>query len=182
MVNRRSRTLWLIVLSLGQDGQVITPINHYTPKHLMAVTSDEEAMQLDDTRDKIYIHDLERELQEVESDEEKVIFLPDIEKKLAKIPKSVLTSRSQPVTSNEMILYNVPSSISVPREQDNVRRAIIESRARVREQQEADRDTSRLLLDGRLATFNSGLLYDRSAIAEVEDNVDKYDDNAMDLG
>ncbi len=92
-------------------------------------------MQVDETKDRVYIHSLDDELADIESEEEKLVFLPDIEKKLGKIPKSVLLGEGHPCTSNEMVLYSVPSSLSVPEEQDNVRKAIIESRARAREKQ-----------------------------------------------
>lgn len=92
-------------------------------------------MKLDDEKDKIYIHNLDDELADIESEEEKLVFLPDIEKKLGKIPKSVLLGESHHSTGNEMVLYSVPSSLSVPEEQDKVRKAIIESRARAREKQ-----------------------------------------------
>ena len=92
-------------------------------------------MQLDDTKDRVYIHNLDEELADIDSEEEKLVFLPDIEKKLSKIPKSVLLGEAHPSTGNEVVLYSVPSSLSVPEEQDNVRKAIIESRARAREKQ-----------------------------------------------
>ena len=92
-------------------------------------------MHLDDTKDKVYIHNLDDELASIESEEEKLVFLPDIEKKLGRIPKSVLLGEGHPCTSNEVVLYSVPASLSVPKEQDKVRRAIIESRARAREKQ-----------------------------------------------
>lgn len=95
----------------------------------------DDSMQLDDTKDRIYIHNLDEELSEIQSDEEKLVFLPDIEKKLSEIPKSVLLGESRPSVKNEMILYGVPTSLSIPKEQDNVRKAIIESRARAREKQ-----------------------------------------------
>lgn len=96
--------------------------------------ADTDSMQLDDSKDRVYIYNLDDELSGTESDEEKLIFLPDVEKRLAKIPKSVLTSSIPPATSNEIVLYNVPQSLSVPEEQDSVRKAIIETRARAREQ------------------------------------------------
>ena len=92
-------------------------------------------MHLDDSRDRVYIKDLEEEVADIESEEEKLIFLPDIEKRLAKIPKSVLTGPGKPQTRNEIVLYSVPNSLSIPREQDKVRKAIIETRARARENQ-----------------------------------------------
>ena len=101
-------------------------------------------MQLDDTKDRVYIHNLEDELADIEPEEEKSIFLPDIEKKLGmmgKSPKSVLLGEGYPSTGNEMVLYSVPSSLSVPAEQDKVRKAIIESRARARARDKQTRDT-----------------------------------------
>ncbi len=92
-------------------------------------------MQVDDTKDRVYIHDLDAEIAGLESDEENPLFLPDIEKKLSKIPQSVLTGRSPAPISNQLVLYNVPSSLSVPEERDSVRRAILESRARARDKQ-----------------------------------------------
>ena len=95
-------------------------------------------MQLDDTKDRVYIHDLDDELSDIESEEERLIFLPDIEKKLGKIPKSVLLGESHPSTGSELVLYGVPPSLSIPKEQDNIRKAIIESRDRAREKQMSD--------------------------------------------
>jgi len=92
-------------------------------------------MQLDDSKNKVYIYNIDDELSGTESEEEKLIFLPDIEQRLTKIPKSVLINGERPVTSGEIVLYNVPQSLSVPQERDNVRRAIIETRARARELQ-----------------------------------------------
>lgn len=92
-------------------------------------------MQVDETKDKVYIYNLDQELLDIESEEDRLIFLPDIDKKLGKIPKSVLASTESSVRGSEMVLYNVPSSLSVPPEHDKVRKAIIESRARAREKQ-----------------------------------------------
>ena len=92
-------------------------------------------MHLDDTKHKVYIHNLDAELESVDGDEEKVVFLPDIERKLSKIPKSLLRSHTQTPANSEMVLYRVPSSITVPEENDNVRRAIIECRDRARQKQ-----------------------------------------------
>ena len=97
-------------------------------------------MHLDDTRDRVYIQDLEEEVADIESEEEKLVFLPDIEKRLSKIPRSVLTGPGQAQAHNEIVLYSVPQSLSIPREQDKVRKAIIESRARAREKQAQESD------------------------------------------
>lgn len=138
-------------------------------------------MQLDDTKEKVYIYNLDQELSEIESEEEKVVFLPEIEKKLGKIPRSVLTSKGQPVTSNELILYNVPSSLSVPREQDNVRRAIIETRARAREKQMQESTESQLMGSNDVWPNNqfNGHRTDSGKMDFESDDGD--DDDAMDI-
>lgn len=110
-------------------------------------------MQIDPTPHKIYIHDLSAELSSSSSEEDDEdgdappIFLSDIERHLSKIPRHVLLAGSQGANSgssnrapearpdNQMVLYNVPSSLSVPQERDSVRKAIVEARARVRERQ-----------------------------------------------
>ena len=92
-----------------------------------------DSMNVDEMRDKIFIHNLDEELADISSDDEKLVFLPDIERRLTKIPHSVLASEPPSKTGNEVILYSVPSSITVPKEQDNVRKAIIESRQRARD-------------------------------------------------
>lgn len=138
-------------------------------------------MQLDDTKEKVYIYNLDQELSDVESEEEKILFLPDIEKKLGKIPQSVLTTQSQPVTSSEMILYNVPSSLSVPREQDKVRKAIIETRARVRDKQVQDAKdlTSQ---NTSVPDMANGVRSKEHCSGHVDWNMMSDDENAMDIG
>ena len=92
-------------------------------------------MQLDDSRDRIFIHNLDDEIEDTESDEGRIVFLPDIEKRFTNIPKSLLGSHNPSQSRNELVLYTVPESLSIPREQDNVRKAIIESRQRALEKQ-----------------------------------------------
>ena len=93
-------------------------------------------MQVEDTPHRVYIHDLAAELSDIESDEENPIFLQDIEKHLQKIPKHVLTGPELRATKdNQLILYNVPSSLTVPEEQDRVKKSIVEARARIRDRQ-----------------------------------------------
>jgi len=93
-------------------------------------------MQIEDTKDKIYIYDLDKELAEVESDEDRPVFLADIEKHLLKLPKSVLLGDDvKAAASKQMVLYRVPTSLSVSEGKDSVRRAIIETRRRAQEKQ-----------------------------------------------
>lgn len=110
-------------------------------------------MHLDDSKHKVYIYNMEDELSsgdDSESEESgKLVFLPDIEKHLLNkrilpsymdinnLPMGHPSAGPNPVDLEKMqlVLYNVPSSISVPEEQDSVRKAIIEARARTRENQ-----------------------------------------------
>lgn len=135
-------------------------------------------MQLDDTKDKVYIHNLDAELADLESDEETPIYLPDIEKKLSKIPRSVLMGRNPPITNNQMVLYNVPSGLSVSQEQDNVRRVIIDSRARAREKQAQEQKAAH----EHRAEIRNGIGHadDRNGTASTDDM--DIDENAMDIG
>lgn len=138
-----------------------------------------DSMQLDDSKNKVYIYNIDDELSGTESEEEKLVFLPDIEKRLTKIPKSVLTNGERPVTSSEIILYNVPQSLSVPQEQDNVRKAIIETRARARELQ---------MKAAKEANMNGGTALGDEAVPyfhgdhPVSQLPTEEDEDAMDLG
>ena len=117
-----------------------TPVSHAPaaetangPSHAdhMQSRPQDESMQLDDTSNRVYIHDLDAELADIESDEDKLVFLPDIEKKFTKIPHQVLSGGQH--ESQELVLYSVPESITATEGHDSVRRAIIESRQRARE-------------------------------------------------
>lgn len=112
---------------------------------------DNDSMQLDNTPNKVYIYNLDDELSDSESssDESKLIFLPDIEKRLrtSRIPASILANSEGELAGRnlhtDLVLYNVPSSLSVPEDKDSVRKAIIESRARAREKQRRDLEKER---------------------------------------
>ncbi|RYP07822.1 hypothetical protein DL764_002277 [Monosporascus ibericus] len=98
-----------------------------------------EAMQLDDTKHKVYIYDLDDELSSSDgdesSDEARLVFLPDIEKHLLqkRIPPSVLANPEGELAGMQLVLYREPTSLTVPEERDSVRRAIVEARQRLRE-------------------------------------------------
>jgi hypothetical protein len=93
-------------------------------------------MQVEDTKDKVYIFDLNKELAEVESDEDTPVFVPDIEKHIMKLPKSVLIGDDVKAAANkQMILYRPPPSFTVPSDKDSVRKSIIERRRRAQEKQ-----------------------------------------------
>ncbi|KAL8774847.1 MAG: hypothetical protein Q9209_000786 [Squamulea sp. 1 TL-2023] len=163
------------LLNLDHNGKLYVPVQRNAPT---SIPNQNESMQLDDTKDKVYIHNLDAELADVESDEETPIYLPDIEKKLAKVPRSVLTGRNPPITNNQMVLYNVPSSLSIPQEQDNVRRAIIETRTRAREKQAQEK---REVQENGFHSDN-GIWHAESmnTIANTEDM--DLDENIMDIG
>ncbi|KAG9188697.1 hypothetical protein G6011_07402 [Alternaria panax] len=104
----------------------------------LAGAGEEEAtgMQVEDTPHRVYISDLSAELSDIESDEDNPIFLSDIEKHLSRIPKHVLLGpEPKPTDKNQLVLYNVPASLTVPEAQDNVRKAIVEARQRIRDKQ-----------------------------------------------
>lgn len=142
-------------------------------------------MQVEDTKDKVYIYDLDKELAEVESDEDRPIFIPDIEKHVMKLPKAVLIGDDlKAVANNQMILYRAPTSLSIPEDKDSVRKAIIESRRRAQESQalkvphtsntflppkEGVNDASRSYLNGFRNSFDTN-----GAVEE--------DPDAMDIG
>ncbi|OAF58177.1 hypothetical protein VC83_06432 [Pseudogymnoascus destructans] len=99
-------------------------------------------MRLDDTKHKVYIYDLDKELEEIESsdDENKLVFLPDIEKRLLnrRIPSSILANKDGELAgmnqSQAMVLYDIPHSLTLTDEKDSVRKAILESRRRAQEE------------------------------------------------
>lgn len=109
------------------------------PGPVIISNTTEDGMLVDDTRDRVYIHNLDAEVAEIEASEptERLIFLPDIEKHFSKIPEQVLMNRRASLDSNhegqELVLYSVPKSLTLDEEQDSVRKAIVEARGRARE-------------------------------------------------
>jgi len=114
----------------GEDGSSATAKQ---TKH----NRDDQYMELEDSKHKVYIYDLDKELEDCQSDEDKPIFIPDIEKHLSKLPRVVLIGddAKDAAKNMQMVLYNVPSSLTVPKERDTVRKAIMESRQRMRDKQ-----------------------------------------------
>ena len=118
------------------------PDAHPAWREQPATAPPDELMQLDETSNRVFIHDLDQELAEIEAanDEEKLIFLPDIERRLSRIPKHVLTGRapSEDGEHQELVLYSTPKSLSVDEGHDAVRKAVIEARQRAREKAAMD--------------------------------------------
>lgn len=106
-------------------------------------TIPDDTMQIDDSKHKVYIYNIDDELSsDSESDDGKLVFLPDIEKHLKanRIPPSILANDEGELAGMQVVLYSDPKSLTVPEEKDSVRKAIIESRHRVREQQRLQRE------------------------------------------
>ncbi|KAM5457500.1 hypothetical protein MaudCBS49596_000695 [Microsporum audouinii] len=98
--------------------------------------SNGDGMQVDDTKTRVYITDLEEEIAEIEAEERRQTFkfMPGMEKKLMSVPESVLTHKPKPEErNNELVLYRVPASLGIPTEQDSVRAAMTDARERARE-------------------------------------------------
>jgi len=57
-----------------------------------------------------------------------------------RIPRSILADSNGDLAGNnqQLVLYNIPSSLTIPEEKDSVRKAIIETRARARDQARSD--------------------------------------------
>lgn len=104
----------------------------------------DETMQLDDSKHKVYIYNMDDELSSDSETEDsgKLVFLPDIEKHLRanRIPPSVLANSEGELAGMQVVLYSDPKSLTVPEDKDIVRKAIIESRRRTRELQRLERE------------------------------------------
>ena len=113
---------------------VVTAARAPPPSH-----GDDSTMHVDDTRHRVYISDLDEELAETEQQqtEERLIFLPDIERRFTKIPQQVLNPRNNEDDDDrdcqELVLYSIPKSHTVDEGHDFVRKAILETRARARD-------------------------------------------------
>jgi hypothetical protein len=140
-------------------------------------TSTHDHMYLDDTKDKVYIHDLESEIAQIEAAEPKGIFLAEIDRKISAIPQQLLQNRTNSANT-QLVLYQVPSSISVPVEQDHVRKAIIAARARAREEQarqarEKEKEEAIHFQNG--IPLGDGFIPDRIGEEQEEDDPDAMD-------
>ncbi|KAL3422186.1 hypothetical protein PVAG01_06342 [Phlyctema vagabunda] len=116
-----------------------------TRAHRDAAPAADDVMQVDDSKHKVYIYNLDDELSDSDtSDDGRLVFLPDIEKHLrdSRIPPAILANNEGELAGSnlQMVLYNIPSSLTVPEGQDSVRKAIIETRARARAKQGQNRE------------------------------------------
>lgn len=103
-------------------------------------------MRLDDTKHKVYIYNMDDELSssddDTASDDGRLVFLPDIEKHLraSRIPPQVLANADGELAGMQLVLYSDPKSLSVPEEQDGVRKAVLEARQRLRDRNAGKRE------------------------------------------
>ncbi|KAI7780933.1 hypothetical protein LA080_015392 [Diaporthe eres] len=118
----------------------------------------DEMMLLDDTKHKVYIYNLDDELSsdaDSDPDEARLVFLPDVERHLranrivpgvpgapgGSVPRPILPNKDGELAGMQLVLYDDGvRSVSVPEEQDSVRKAIIEARERHRRRQQDERD------------------------------------------
>ncbi|PBP20429.1 hypothetical protein BUE80_DR008782 [Diplocarpon rosae] len=199
----------LSLLNLERNGErLYVPVEHPTastaplePRSPLRC-SDDDVMQLDNTKHKVYIYDLDAELSDSgESDDGKLVFLPDIKKHLreTRIPPMILANNQGELAgmNNQLVLYNIPSSLSVPEEKDSVRKAVIETRARARALQEqklqgnaqhVDTDVSKSLMEGT-DSFGSAHGFSNPGLEAMDEPTQPMvrrhlddDPDAMDLG
>ncbi|KAF2859053.1 hypothetical protein K470DRAFT_265561 [Piedraia hortae CBS 480.64] len=90
-------------------------------------------MEVDETPNRVYIHNLQDEIAEIEAQEQAEnqigIFPPNV----AKIPQHLLRDKPDDNHNQQLILYSVPKSLTEDEGHDSVRKAIIEARQRARE-------------------------------------------------
>lgn len=117
-----------------------------------------DSMQVDDSKHKVYIFNMDDELSSESEDEEgKLVFLPDIGKHLRdnRIPAHILANPEGELAGMQMVLYSDPKSLTVPEERDGVRKAVIEARQRAREKQRLEREGGgRTVASGAVPTGN----------------------------
>lgn len=136
-------------------------------------------MLLDDTKTTSYIHNLEQELADIDAEELRVAFLPGVSQTLAAVPRSVLLE-PQP-QNNQLVLYREPTSLTVPRDHDTVRRAIMESKERIRAKQSCTR-TQRAELVARMPDKNDAVSMGHANQHGAEEICDDEDAMAIDDG
>lgn len=106
-------------------------------------------MPLDETADRVWVHDIDAEVAEIEAEEARHggIELSEAAKEYSKIPEHLLKQNPQaedPAANMQVILYQDPISISLPEEEDAVRRTIVEARKRMRDKQAEEREKEQL--------------------------------------
>ncbi|KAK5941375.1 hypothetical protein PMZ80_006653 [Knufia obscura] len=115
--------------------------SHYAPYTDQVEHDRDDFMPIDDTADRVWVHDLDAEIAEIEAEEareEQRIQLSEAGNQCARIPEHLWKQHSKPddpASNMQMVLYRDPISISVPEEDDAVRKTILETRRRMQEKQ-----------------------------------------------
>ncbi|KAK4896780.1 hypothetical protein LTR27_005374 [Elasticomyces elasticus] len=151
----------------------------------------EELMQVDDTPNRVYIHDLDAELAEDDSPTSShplLVFLPDIEARLSKLPRQVLLSRDEERESQQLVLYSTPKSLTVDEGHDVVRKAIIEARQRAQEKSVEEARMRQVDMVNKYSCVDSnagvgmGEVAHGYSVGYDADVEDREDPDAMDIG
>ncbi|OAA44492.1 hypothetical protein BBO_03975 [Beauveria brongniartii RCEF 3172] len=167
----------LSLLNIEHDGtKLYVPVESPPrPPKPQTIDGDDDAMRLDDSKHKVYIYNIDEELAEdSEPDDAKLVFLPDIEKRLreTRIPPQILANGDGELAGMQLVLYSDPKSLSVPESKDGVRKAIIETRRRIRARQAG-------------AEYDDEEAYGHTTMADTNANEmteqDGVDDLAMDI-
>jgi len=174
-----------IPVSPPAEKSLNTPPNDTKARLKEAINNNgDEYMQVDDTASRIYIHDLDAELADIESDTgERLVFLPDIEKKLSKIPEHLLRGEGRSIEDSkhhELVLYSVPSSLTVSEENDSVRKAILEARKRAQDKALQDAEAAAAARNPHTSS-QAETAHGLSAQDYVSE-ADEQDPDAMDIG
>ena len=102
-----------------------------------------------------------------------------------KIPSHILRPHLDPSPSNQLILYKDPTSISVPAEEDAVRKAIVEARRRARERVKSLSTATTVGGAGMGNGIGSGIAGGSrvdAGVGHIYGDGGGYDPDAMDLG
>ncbi|KAK5696844.1 hypothetical protein LTR97_008150 [Elasticomyces elasticus] len=154
---------------------------------------EEELMQVDSTPTRVYIHDLDAELAEDDSPTSShppLVFLPDIEARLSRLPRQVLLNRDDERESQQLVLYATPKSLTVDEGHDVVRKAILEARQRAQEKSVEEARMRQVDMEARYGTI-SGVASNAVGMPEMAhgysvgygaDAEDDEDPDAMDIG
>jgi hypothetical protein len=147
-------------------------------------------MQVDDTKHKVYITNIDDELSssESEAEEGKIMFLPDIEKHLRanRIPPIVKANRDGELggvnlADMQLVLYHVPASLTVEPDKDSVRKAIIEARQRARDKQKGETKQESAANPMAWGMASQWAPPQPAPPQAVNGFVEEYDSDAMDL-
>lgn len=139
-------------------------------------------MAVDETKHRVYISNLNKEIAEIEAAEEaakKTIFIPDIDKRILEgahrsIPLSIYANKDGELAGmnqdQALVLYDFPKSLTVDESKDSVRKAILESRKRAQDRQR--REASLPLAEDSSTVAQGAISPVTPADVELDDGVE----------